>query len=232
MDRLERAPSPVDVLNEVLEAHQANVWTALPGVVKAYRNNGATGCVVDVQPSIMAKLRQPGPDGAEKWVPLPLITDCPVMFPGGGGFTLTFPIAAGDECLLVFASRCIDAWAQSGGTANQQADMRMHSLSDGFAFVGVRSRPRTLSPAANTTRAELRSDDGQTKIVIRPDDRVDVTAPASIVLTAPQVTIDGNLHVTGEITTPNEVTADGIALTSHRHTGVDTGSGTSGPPTP
>lgn len=230
MDRRERAASPADALLAALQGFQAELWTALPGVVKAYRRVASDGIVVDVQPAIQASIRQP--NGELRWINMPLLLDCPVYFPSGGGFTLTFPIAVDDECLVVFSSRCIDAWHESGGHANQQAELRMHDLSDGFAFVGFRSRPRTLSPAAHPTSVELRSDDGETKIAIRQDTKVSVVSPAEIILTAPLVTIAGDLHVTGEITTPNEVTADGIALTSHRHTGVDTGSGTSGPPTP
>ena len=68
----------------------------------------------------------------------------PVVFPGGGGFALTFPVAAGDECLVVFASRCIDAWWQSGGVG-EPMEPRMHDLSDGFALIGVRSQPAHVS---------------------------------------------------------------------------------------
>lgn len=231
MDRRERASTPTDALLAALRGFQTELWTAMPGIVKAYRRTASDGLVVDVQPAIQALIRQV-PSGEGKWVNMPLLLDCPVYFPSGGGFTLTFPIAVGDECLVVFASRCIDAWFESGGSANQQAELRMHDLSDGFAFVGFRSKPQTLSPTPSATAVELRSDGGETKISIRQDLSILIEAPNEINLTAPTVKVNGNLEVSGSITTPVEVTADGIALTSHRHTGVDTGSGTSGPPTP
>lgn len=231
MDRQERQPSPVDAMALVLRGWQAGLWTAMPGIVKAFRTDSASGCVVDVQPSIQLRRRLTGPDGNYEWVSLPLIPDCPVMFPGGGGFTLTFPIKEGDECLLVFANRCIDAWFEAGGDTNQQAELRMHDLSDGFAFVGVRSKPRTLDPEADPDDVQLRSDDGQTKISIKDDLKVDVVAPAEITLTAPLVKVNGNMLVTGLITSGVDVVAPGgITLLTHITSGVDDGTETSGPP--
>ena len=70
---------------------------------------------------------------------------------------------------------------------------------------------------------------------------IDITAPGGITITADvdiigDVAITGDLDVTGEIlvtgpiTATDDVTGQGTSLATHRHTGVDTGSGTSGPP--
>ena len=75
---------------------------------------------------------------------LPVLQDVPIVWPSGGGVTLTLPVAAGDECLLVIADRCIDAWWQSGGV-QLPMDSRAHDLSDAFAIVGVRVHCRTGS---------------------------------------------------------------------------------------
>lgn len=66
------------------------------------------------------------------------------MMPRGGGFALTFPVAAGDECLVVFADACIDSWWQSGGVQNQ-AEKRRHDLSDGIVIPGLWSQPNKLA---------------------------------------------------------------------------------------
>lgn len=105
------------------------------------------------------------PDGSTQSVNLPMLLDCPVGWQGGGGVTLTFPINPGDECLVVFASRCIDAWWALGGI-QEQAELRMHDLSDGFAFVGVRSKPRSF--AVSTDAAQLRTDDGLAYVEVNP----------------------------------------------------------------
>ena len=78
-----------------------------------------------------------------------------MVFPGGGGWSITFPVSKGDEALVVFASRCIDDWWQSGGVGIQP-DLRMHDLSDGFAIIGPRSQPRKLNPAISTIAVDSR----------------------------------------------------------------------------
>lgn len=233
MDRQERAPQPVDVLAAVLQAHQSQMWTAMPGVVQRY--DAAKG-IVDVQVAIQMQLRQPGPDGNTVWLDIPMLLDCPVYFPSGGGFTLTFPIIQGDECLVVFANRCVDAWWESGGTSNQQAEFRMHDLSDGFAFVGVRSKGRASGLAASTADVVLRSDDGTAKIAIKADKKIEITTPVEVLITTATVKIVGNLDVSGTIEAGGiihsdvDVIADDVS--GHNHVHVKGGGASTDPPTP
>ena len=161
MDRREQLDDPVEALRTALDGRQAEIWTALPGIVAGFDPGAMT---VSVQPAVKGAIV--GEDGKARQVPLPLLVDVPVSFPQGGGFTLTFPVKAGDECLVVFASRCIDGWWQSGGV-QAPAERRMHDLSDGFAIVGVRSQPRVL-PAVNPENVQLRSDDGADFVEITP----------------------------------------------------------------
>ncbi len=67
---------------------------------------------------------------------MPILVDCPVFTPQGGGAALTLPIKAGDECIVLFADRNIDAWFANGGQA-APFDDRLHDLSDGIALVGL-----------------------------------------------------------------------------------------------
>ncbi|WP_302441547.1 Gp138 family membrane-puncturing spike protein, partial [Bilophila wadsworthia] len=131
MDRRERWAEPVEALRAALDGRQAEMWTALPGIVQSFDPAAMT---VSVQPAVAGRISDEAGKAAS--VDLPILPDVPVVFPGGGGFALTFPVAAGDECLVVFASRCIDAWWQSGGVG-EPMEPRMHDLSDGFALVGV-----------------------------------------------------------------------------------------------
>lgn len=111
------------------------------------------------------------PDGSKTLSEYPLLLKVPVCFPSGGGFTLTFPIAAGDECLVVFNDRQLDSWFVNGAGLPPETP-RLHDLSDGIAFVGIRSTPRAL-PAINATGAQLRSDDGTTFVEV-DDGRVKI----------------------------------------------------------
>jgi|WetSurMetagenome_2_1015567.scaffolds.fasta_scaffold58831_1 hypothetical protein len=166
MNPRERFESLQDTLLAWSTGWQRDIWTAMPGVIDSYDPTTQT-CVVNVPVQIMMKLGNDTPQP----VSIPPLLDVPVFFPGGGGFTLTFPVVKGDECLVVFASRCIDAWWQSGATGATPTSgvppfFRMHDLSDGFAFIGFRSQPRMLSPSASTTATELRSDDGTASLHI------------------------------------------------------------------
>lgn len=158
-DRRELMGDPEEALRAALSGFQTGLWTAVPGIIQSFNTTAHT---VEVQPAIKAKLRKP--DGSLVSTALPLLVDVPVMWPSGGGFTLTFPIATGDECLVVFSSRCIDAWWQSGGV-QEAMEARMNDLSDGFAFVGVRSQVRLL-PSVSTAATQLRSDDGATYVQV------------------------------------------------------------------
>lgn len=141
-------------------------------------------------------------------VDLPLFVDCPVQFPAGGGVTMTFPVARGDECLVVFADGAIDGWWQSGGVG-ERVSVRMHDFSDGFALLGFRSQPRVLANVS-TTSAQLRSDDGATYVDLSPTAQtVEIVAPGGFKVTAPTVTINASTSL--EVNSPQS-TFDG-ALT-------------------
>lgn len=163
MDRLARIPgskinSDLIAMQQALKKHQPTLWTALPAVVDTFNAGKGT---VHAQPTIQAQVFQPN----GQWIDtnLPLCHDCPITFPGGGGFSMTFPLAKGNEGLLVFASRCIDSWWQSGGI-QKQAELRMHDLSDGF-FLPTGGMSNALVPSSiSTTGAEIRSANGMTSI--------------------------------------------------------------------
>ena len=72
----------------------------------------------------------------------PLIK-CPCIILNGGGGYLTFPITAGDSCLVLFCDREIDTWFTNGGT-NPPQSARVHDLNDGIALVGIRNGLNSL----------------------------------------------------------------------------------------
>lgn len=210
MDRRERAGDMQAGLVAFGDGLQAGIWTALPGIIQSFDPAKRT---CSVQPALKAKLTYL--DWTFDWIELPLLVDCPVQFPGGGGVFLSFPLKLGDECLVVFASRCIDAWWQSGGV-QPQAELRMHDLSDGFVVPGVRSVPK-VQPNISTARAELRTDDGSAKVSIDPASKeIDVTTTGTATVTAATINLNGSLVINGE------------AYVAHRHTGVTPGGSNTG----
>lgn len=217
MDRRERWEDPEEALRAAMAGLRADLWTALPATILSFDPAAMT---VSVQPAVTRLLRRQ--DGTTEHVALPALADLPVQFPGGGGASLTFPAAAGDECLVVFASRCIDAWWQSSGV-QQPARPRTHSLSDGFALLGFRSRPRALS-GVSTTATQLRSDDGSTVVELAPGSHaVTITAPGGLI-------INGDVTVNGKVDTTGDVKAGTVSLQHHVHTNTQPGGGLSGIP--
>lgn len=189
MDRKERLNDPEEALRAALDGHQAGIWTSLPSIVQSFDYQKMT-CVV--QPSIMGRYRTA--QGVITNVVMPLLVDCPVLFPSGGGFTLTFPISEGDEALVFFASRCIDGWWQSG-QIQPQVEFRMHDLSDGFALVGPRSQTRLVANIS-AEATQLRSDDGRTFIEVQAEN-INVVSPSGVNVNAGgDVTIGAASNVT------------------------------------
>ena len=87
-------------------------------------------------------------------VPFPELQDCPVFSLQGGGGALTFPVAAGDECLLLFSDSNIDAW-YSTGLQGLPYDSRRHDISDCIALVGLNSLAHPISPAVTASEVSL-----------------------------------------------------------------------------
>lgn len=224
MDRRERENDPETSLRAALTGWQSAIETSVVAIVQSFDPEKQT-CTA--QPVIQARIR--ARDGTLSWVTLPLLVDVPVIFPSGGGFTLTFPITAGDEALIVFSSRCIDSWWISGAIG-PQAELRMHDLSDGFALVGPRSQPRKL-PAYSADTVQLRSDDGSTFIEMNGASMVNVLAPGGINLNGVMISAAGAITAPSSIVAAGDVTGSGVSLKNHIHTGVTRGNSPTDKPT-
>jgi hypothetical protein len=234
MKQIERYNDDLQTITTAFSGLQAGLWTAVPGIIERFDDKAIT---CSVQPSVKAMVTDSS--GTVSSVPLPLLLDCPVQFPAGGGCTLTFPVTQGDECLVVFASRCIDGWWQSGGVQDQ-AELRMHDLSDGFVLLGFRSQPRVID-GISLAAVQLRSDDGQAFVEINPTSHaitlstsgtLDASADGDTTVTTPLLTLNGNLRVNGTIDASADITAGLISLQQHKTSGVTAGNATSGVPVP
>lgn len=229
----------------LIDAVSAGMRVSIPGIIQSF-DPGTVTCVV--QPVVKGYI--PTSDGATNPSNLPLLLDVPVIFPRGGGVTLTFPVEAGDECLVVFADRCIDFWHQSGGV-QEAANGRMHHLADATAQVGLQSQAQKIS-GISTTTAQLRTDDGAAFIELDPGSHaVNVVTSGKLTATAEETTVNGpvifngpvtfNSSVTqsedkgdasfgGNVTAKGDITAGNISVKNHKHGGVETGGGQTGGP--
>lgn len=153
----ERSANTSSVLAEAVKACGTGIRVAMPGIIREW---DAATQTCRVQLAIREKISF---EGQPKEMDIPILVDVPVVMPRAGGYSLVFAPKAGDECLVVFADMCIDAWWQSGGVQSQ-ADKRRHDLSDGFAILGCWSQPRL--PFIPDSGCRLQNDDGTAGISI------------------------------------------------------------------
>lgn len=197
----------------------------MPGIVQS------TNIAVNGQITAVVRLAISGviqkQDGTIASVNYPCLHDVPIVWQRGGNCTLTFPVAQGDECLVVFASRCIDTWWQSGGVNNVPAEVRLHDMSDGFAICGPFSQQTQISNVSTTT-VQLRSNDGQAYVELNPSGHiVNIVAPGGINITGP-VSVTGTVLATQTITSNQDVQTGSISLKNHVHSGVQSGGSLTG----
>ena len=163
----ERTPTLGEVLRRALDARDARLRVSLPGRIERY---DATRRMADVKPLVMGSYVDAA--GVRHAEPLPVLTNVPVLFPGGGGFFVTFPVAVGDVCELRFADASLDRWKAMGGEVDPVED-RPHDLSNAVALVGLESPAQAT--AAHATHAVLGMPDGA---------RVELTPGGDVLLTA------------------------------------------------
>lgn len=170
-----RLKMPATPYQEMLRQFGCELRVAIPAIVVSFDAGDATHApTVSVQPAIREVILQ---DAVPTILELPILDAVPVVIPQGGNWLLTFPIAAGDECLVVFADMGIDVWFQNGGVQKQPDGKKFrHDLGDAFAIFGTRSNPRGLADYS-TDSAQLRSFDG-TVVIDLASDSMSLTAPA------------------------------------------------------
>lgn len=143
----------------------------------------------------------------------------PVYTPGGGGFVISCPIKATDFGWLKANDRDISLFLQSMKNSSPNT-ARMHSFSDAIFL------PQILADYV------IDSDDTDSMIISSLNGTVRVALSSNkITLTAPNIEIDSNLLINGDLNVTGTTVGNGINLNTHVHGGVQTGSGDTGVPT-
>ena len=126
----DRIPSLQEALVASFESQMNNVFTAIPCIVVAIRNN-LEGQEVDIQPSINQRLK----DGTVK--ERPPILGVPVSFQVSRTAGFTFPINVGDTGLAVFSMRNLDAWKASTGRPSTPLNFAKMDKGDAVFIPGI-----------------------------------------------------------------------------------------------
>ena len=184
----------------------------------------------------------------------PPLANVPILFPGGGGYTMLFPLGEDDEVVRLAAERGIAEWKKTFREAS--ASPRSSWLQARNA-IGIPSfGPLEITPAVEDGGAIIQNAEGTVYVEIH-DDRIkvvkgeqtaeitdqgatvditgDLTATAS-----GTITLDGDVTVTGTLDVQDDVSVqgdidvtgdvDGVNVSSHRHSGVTSGGSMTGPP--
>lgn len=195
----ERVKDIIEYQKRLKDSLGIDLRVASPGIIQSvdYAKQTCT-----VQLAIRERLNF---DGNLEWSDIPILSDVPFFIYSGGGYCLTLPINAGDECLVIFGDCCMDAWWQSGGVQNQ-VERRRHDLSDGFAIVGFRSQANSVDGYSGGS-AQLRNADGSAYIEI---------SGSAINIVGGSVSINGS------------TTIEGVQFMPHTHSGIEPGGGNTG----
>lgn len=220
----ERAGEFEESLRLALKGQSLITYVSMPCIVTKVN---LTNCTIEAQPatqSLVSTLNS-AKQVQQNYVNFPLLVDVPVMMLNAGIFMISMPVKVGDECLVIFADRCIDNWWNSGGIQPQVTnqgvgELRFHDLSDGFAIIGPFSKPNVpANISANTL--QIRTKDGATYLEIDGSGNCNIHA---------NVNITGNLVVSGTTTGSADGKFNGIHVSAHHHPGVQTGGGVTGEP--
>lgn len=127
--RLQTSNEAKDVIKKWIRDSADNIRVSMPAKVMSY--DAATN-----RASVQPIGTYTTPDFQE--LKYPVIHNVPMQFPCGVGGTagVTFPIKAGDGCIVIFADREIEQFL-NGGFCD---DMRSHSMNDAYAIPGLYSQ--------------------------------------------------------------------------------------------
>ena len=216
-----------DILNSAIDEALSNLHTATIAKVTAVQAK-----TISVQPVINRVV-----DG--KSIKLPQFTKVPPLFMQGGGSYTAHPIAVGDYCLLILTERCFDRW-YSGSDFQDPAEFRMHDYSDAIAVVGINPLAGALTiPSVIQQTGDANADGDHThqgdttqigNLTITGDIHVngDTTQIGNLTITG-NIQVNGNITCTGNLTVAS-ATIGGIDFSTHTHSGVEPGGGTTGGP--
>jgi len=202
----------VDLIENTILKYLSNTHTHI--VAKITKINDTT---VDVKPVDKAKKT----DGIE--VEYPVFPKVPPFFLYGGVNNITFPLAVGDDVLLMINERSLDNW-YNGLDNKAPLEYRMFDFSDSFALVGIKPKKKAFTiPKDGRTHQT-----GDTLATGNYEQIGDYTRVGNMTMTG-NFTLNGNLIVNGNINVVGgDLTVEGISFLNHTHpqnNGNDAGGG-------
>lgn len=152
---------------QIIKQSLADTRCASPAFLVEDMNTDKQTVVVQI--AIQERVRIPQ---GQAWHDVPPIVNVPVIFPRGGGFSLTLPLKKGNQGLLIFCDTCFDNWYLNGqdnappaanvsspSGSQRQFEIRRHYVHDCGFLPGMGSQNHVLTDYSADSM-QLRSDDG------------------------------------------------------------------------
>lgn len=158
------APSLPEVLESVVRHHLRGVHTSLPAKVLKFDPEANT---VDVELATDDAIVDPKTK-ARSYEAHPALGGVPVIWPRGGGYVMTLPLAPGDFVWLMFSEQALGEWRTSG-SRSRPVDARRHSIGYPYALPGAFPDVRALSTddaPARGTKMVLGEDGGNCQVIL------------------------------------------------------------------
>lgn len=138
-----QTPSWSEVIEASFDDYIGRFFTAVPGVVVEYH---ATTQTVDITAGVTIPYETA--TGEVGYDAIPMLHNVPVVFPGAGAHSITFPIKQGDTMLLVVCNCDISGWKRSpSGAAVDPKSAHRNHISDAVAIPGLRILKKSIKPA-------------------------------------------------------------------------------------
>ncbi len=177
---------------------QKNLFTQIPGHVLAFESSTQ---LAQLQIGIVGI----DEDGTFEHS---AIIECPVHFAGGKDWSIEHKVEAGDEGMIYFSQRCVDAWIQTGGVA-QNPLLRFHDKQDAFFLPGFRSKPNAISDFQNNG-IRLRNSDASVYHWVKDDGSIESVNSSGYI----KLQSSGIVDINGFTITPTGAAESPVSVTS------------------
>jgi len=176
-------------LEALVKENINNIHTALPGQIVSVDTK--TGLAV-----VLPKAQMKFSNGAV--LDFPKISGVPLVFPfsSSADAEIAFPVKAGDQCLIIISEQALDYWLGVGETNTEIK----FGLSNAIAIPGLMRSMTVGFKEANETDS----------IVIRAGNN-QISLSKRIIAVRGDISVDGNLLITGEIKNANSGDFEGGA---------------------
>lgn len=165
-------PDLTTILNLVKREIKAEMNCVSIGKIQAFDATNMTATItINYQKVLKNGTTNSKGDVRDVIIEYPVLVRVPVVILNGGGGYLTFPITAGDQCILMFCDRDIDNWMKTESASQPPNSMRLHDLTDAIALVGIKS---FQSPISNysTTNVEMKHLTGDISLYDQHEERL------------------------------------------------------------